>query len=283
MLIRIASVLLVIVLATFAWMLMTMQERGEQAPAAPPVQGSLQGPSQGSSQMQTQRGPAQMIAGTRGESAGKMAALPKPEPATALAPAPASAPAHVGPAPVQAAAASVTVETVRLVRDVGGGVVPVPVALSPGAEIERMAVPEPKPEPQQVATSVPSMEALKPVLLFRPVVAAAGVIVAEGRTISLQGIAPVAADRLCQKADGSRWPCGMMARTALRQFVRGRAVACVLPDQQLENVHAACSVGGQDIAEWLIEQGWADAETGSPLARLSEAARAMGRGIHARG
>jgi hypothetical protein len=192
------------------------------------------------------------------------AAAPSPQPSTsAMAPTP--------PARAQSSA-----------RDVGRGLIAAPL-LQPGQPLERIA-------PEQEAA--PAIEARPPAsaekeeksfLLFGPVAINAGTITADGRTIQLSDILPVDAGRKCQRPDGSQWPCGMAARTALRQFLRGRAVACTLDDQQQRVVTASCKIGRQDIAEWLIEQGWAEAGASSPFGALSEASRAMGRGIHGRG
>jgi endonuclease YncB( thermonuclease family) len=256
MLIRIAAILLVLVLGIFIYMLVSM--RGEEA--TPPA------PQQGQS-IQTE--PVELALKSSSATAARIARAERVDP--------------VAGAPSPVVEQVVAIETTRVVRDVGGSRVPVPVALAPGAEMERMAA-QPVANPAQSITLEPAPTVSPaPVLLFQPIVEAAGIIRAEGRTIRLSGVEPVDADRLCMDAAGKPWPCGMAARTALRNLVRGRAIACILPDQQQENIVTQCSVGGEDIAAWLVEQGWAEAQTPSPLARLSDAARAMRRGIHARG
>ena len=64
-------------------------------------------------------------------------------------------------------------------------------------------------------------------------------------------------DRSC--GDGAdAWPCGRLARAALRSFIHGRAIECEIPAgaDAIPNP-ARCLVGGDDISEWLVAQGWA--------------------------
>ncbi|MGB6119504.1 MAG: thermonuclease family protein [Mesorhizobium sp.] len=100
-------------------------------------------------------------------------------------------------------------------------------------------------------------------LLFRPVASIAGVILAEGRTISILGVDPVPEDQMCGGAQGTPWPCGKVARTAFRSFLRARAVKCDFPSGDVpETLTVACRVGNTDIGEWLVTNGWAYAAAG---------------------
>lgn len=113
-------------------------------------------------------------------------------------------------------------------------------------------------------------------LLFKPVAEQAGVITAEGRTITLAGIEPVAIDETCGADAGSPWPCGMIARTSFRNFLRGRAVRCDFPDGDVpQEVTVACRMGNRDLAEWLVVNGWARAsdDTYKDMAKAAEDAR----------
>jgi endonuclease YncB( thermonuclease family) len=167
-------------------------------------------------------------------------------------------------------------------RDVGGALIAAP-DLDEAVLLERLApLPANKLLPERPEEK-PNAATTQGRLLFRPLALNAGVIAAEGRTITLTGLMPVEVSRTCLRSDGSSWPCGMAARTAMRQYLRSRAVTCTLPDQKLETLTTDCRIGRQDIAEWLVEQGWAEAETGSALSRLGDAAKAMGRGIHGDG
>lgn len=116
-------------------------------------------------------------------------------------------------------------------------------------------------------------------LLHRPLVKEAGTVEAMGHVVRLAGIVPVGVDEQC-RGSGVAWPCGNHARTAFRNWLRGRAISCTVPpapDGQI--VVSDCSVGEQNPAEWLVEQGWARAEAGGPYLRLEEAARAGRRGV----
>ena len=125
-------------------------------------------------------------------------------------------------------------------------------------------------------------EARKPRLLFNPVATAAGRIEVEGYRIVLAGIEPVPVERDCE-ADGKTVRCGMMARTAFRNWLRGRAVRCDVPDiaPGMELV-SACTVAGIDIAAWLVEHGWAaPAGDGAHYAEAGQKARAGQAGLYA--
>jgi endonuclease YncB( thermonuclease family) len=93
--------------------------------------------------------------------------------------------------------------------------------------------------------------------LFSPIVVAAGVLKVRGRDIRLAGIAAPDFDQRCGEA-AAAWPCGRMARAALRRFIRGRAIECRVPPG-VEDIPdpATCSVAGDDIARWLVARGWA--------------------------
>lgn len=93
--------------------------------------------------------------------------------------------------------------------------------------------------------------------LFNPVVVSAGTIAVGGRDIHLAGVAAPDSAQSCGEGS-TAWPCGIMARAALRRFVRARAIECEVPAGAGEVPdRATCHVGGQDIAAWLIAQGWA--------------------------
>lgn len=119
----------------------------------------------------------------------------------------------------------------------------------------------------------------KPTVLPRPVSNAAGLIEAKGYRIALAGIEPVDASEQCTSA-GETWPCGVGARTAFRAFLRGRSVACVVPPEpERETIVAPCTVGKQDVAAWLVENGWVRALPDGDYVALGEAATRSGKGL----
>lgn len=118
--------------------------------------------------------------------------------------------------------------------------------------------------------------------LFNPIVIDAGTIKARGRDIHLAGIDTIAFDKRCGEGDAA-WPCGRMARAALRSFIRGRAIECVVPaGADAIPDPAMCSVAGADISEWLVAQGWAKHGAG-PFAEIETAARDAQRGVWGKG
>lgn len=136
-------------------------------------------------------------------------------------------------------------------------------------------------EPPSAAGRAPEMSEAPPrrTTLHRPVAVAAGLVEAQGHTIALAGIVPTDADETCG-GNGASWPCGAHARTAFRNWLRGRALTCVVPrEPEPDTVVSDCMLGGQNPAEWLVGQGWARAAPGGPYAALEEEAQANGRGL----
>ncbi|MBB4230575.1 hypothetical protein [Rhizobium mongolense] len=145
-------------------------------------------------------------------------------------------------------------------------------AQADGKPLERVATAErekPKPEPQKAAT------------LQRPVAESAGILAFGNRKLRLAGIVPTQADKVCKEPDGNEWPCGMLAKTNFRLFLRLRSVTCDLEDANWTGVTtASCKIGAQDISEWLVENGWADAAAGSALAEAAAKAKAEKKGVY---
>ncbi|WP_434712005.1 thermonuclease family protein [Rhizobium sp. YTUHZ045] len=122
--------------------------------------------------------------------------------------------------------------------------------------------------------------AQKPMELTRPVAENAGILSFGGRRLQLAGIIPTPVDRICGPA-GRQWPCGMMAKTALRQLLRNRSLTCDLDTAEWQGtVITACRLGAQDLGTWLAESGWAQAGPGSPLASVAEKAKQAQKGIY---
>lgn len=141
-----------------------------------------------------------------------------------------------------------------------------------GKPLERVAAPEPeKPKP------APQKDAVLP----RPVAESAGVLAFGARKLQLAGVVPTAEDKVCKEPDGSEWPCGMLAKTNFRLFLRLRSVTCDLDDANWSGTAtASCKIGTQDLSQWLVENGWADAATGSAFSDAGEKARSEKKGIY---
>lgn len=131
---------------------------------------------------------------------------------------------------------------------------------------------------------IPSDGPAKEMVLHRPLATAAGTVEAMGYRIVLPGLLPTPAAELCGDGQNS-WPCGIHARTAFRNFLGGRALACVVPPTlPSEPVIVPCLRGKIDAGAWLVEQGWARADPADGrYARLSEEARKAGRGLYGAG
>ena len=134
----------------------------------------------------------------------------------------------------------------QLVRDVTPETITAPPAAT--APLRRVAPAAAPPAPPPEARSE---------RLFNPVIASAGIVIAGGQRIRLAGVdAPTFAERCGEGA--AAWPCGRMGRAALRRFVRGRAIECEIPAGGEEVPDPAlCRVAGEDLSEWLVENGWA--------------------------
>lgn len=118
-------------------------------------------------------------------------------------------------------------------------------------------------------------------LLMRPVAIAAGTIEAQGHRVSLENIEIVAPDETCERS-GRSWPCGVYARTAFRNYLRGRAISCTVPNTPgEETVISRCMIGNADPAAWLVSQGWARAVAGGPYEEQQREAVEARRGIQA--
>ncbi|MBX5159369.1 MULTISPECIES: thermonuclease family protein [unclassified Rhizobium] len=136
------------------------------------------------------------------------------------------------------------------------------------------------PPAETAAGQAANPSAKKPMELTRPAVENAGMLSFGERRLQLAGVVPTPADRICGPA-GRQWPCGMMAKTALRQLLRNRSIACDIdPAEWKEMATTACRLGTQDLGAWLAENGWAEVAAGSPLASAAEKARQAGKGLY---
>ncbi|MFD1328318.1 thermonuclease family protein [Mycoplana ramosa] len=122
--------------------------------------------------------------------------------------------------------------------------------------------------------------AAAPVALARPIVLAAGRFSFGGKVLELDRIVPVSVNRQCTDTSGEGWPCGRMARTAFANLVRGRTIDCEVPAADWSGTAIArCTLAGKDLSQWLVENGWAEAQPGSPLTASAETARRAGLGL----
>jgi endonuclease YncB( thermonuclease family) len=117
-------------------------------------------------------------------------------------------------------------------------------------------------------------------ILFRPVASGGGTFTSLGYEVVLAGIDPTGPEETCASG-GVSWSCGIHARTAFRNWLRGRALTCVVPPSPTgEPEVTRCLLGNQDAAEWLVSNGWAKAEPGGAYVEIEAEARAEKRGMY---
>lgn len=134
--------------------------------------------------------------------------------------------------------------------------------------------------PRPPLSKPPEKEKSASTVFPRPVALAAGLVQSGDTTLQLKDIEPEKAEKVCE-ANGKSWPCGMVARTAFRNFLRGRALVCEEAEKAAEGASVAhCTVGGQNVSEWLVSNGWARPLPGTALEAKAEAARTARLGFY---
>jgi endonuclease YncB( thermonuclease family) len=65
-------------------------------------------------------------------------------------------------------------------------------------------------------------------------------------------------DQVCLDAKNIRWNCGIEARDQLAGHIAGREITCASSGvDAYRRTLAACSLAGEDLNGWMVEQGWA--------------------------
>lgn len=104
-----------------------------------------------------------------------------------------------------------------------------------------------------------------------------------GVRVRLWGVAAPASGQTCL-AEGRPYPCGRDAAAALAGRIAGEPVSCVPRGRAAEpggEVAAVCSLGGEQLNAWMVEEGWALAfreHSGAYVVREAAAKRAR-RGL----
>lgn len=106
-----------------------------------------------------------------------------------------------------------------------------------------------------------------------------------GQRIRLSGIDAPESDQLCRGDDSLQYRCGAKSANALDDHIAGRPVSCEgAGNDQYGRVVAVCSIEGEDVALWLVRNGfafdWPRYSKGRYTAAQKEAERA-GRGVWA--
>lgn len=82
-------------------------------------------------------------------------------------------------------------------------------------------------------------------------------IVIVGEHVRLQGIDAPETHQTCT-ASGQQWPCGRTATEWLKEYLRGRQVDCVgHARDRYDRLLAVCYVGGENVNDRLVREGWA--------------------------
>lgn len=77
-------------------------------------------------------------------------------------------------------------------------------------------------------------------------------------------------------------PCGSRAALALNFKIEGDFVHCTQRLRHVDDsITATCSLGNEDLSEWLLQKGWAVALPGAPFhySALEKIAQSQGIGI----
>ena len=104
-----------------------------------------------------------------------------------------------------------------------------------------------------------------------------------GQRIRLHGIDAPESRQLC-RSDGKPWQCGKDAANALADKIARRPVTCEdLGRDRYKRIIARCTVAGEDLGEWMVQQGLALAYRRYSLDYVDEEAdaQAVRRGIWA--
>ncbi len=106
-----------------------------------------------------------------------------------------------------------------------------------------------------------------------------------GHRIRLWGIDAPESSQLCRNANSDLYRCGADAANKLASFAAGKVVGCASVDRdRYGRTVARCSVGGTDMAEWLVQSGlaldWPRYSHGR-YGAVQESARHAGQGIWA--
>jgi len=76
--------------------------------------------------------------------------------------------------------------------------------------------------------------------------------------IRLERIDAPETDQICLNANGSRWTCGIDARDQLAAHIAGREISCTSNGVDADRrALATCYLAGEDLNNWMVQQGWA--------------------------
>jgi endonuclease YncB( thermonuclease family) len=92
--------------------------------------------------------------------------------------------------------------------------------------------------------------------------------------IQLLDIEGPTGNAVCKDAEGLRWACGLRARAALHNLLRGRTLSCrSMNDITAKRFGAYCAITGDDVGAALVRNGWARPRSDAYAAEVAEARR----------
>ena len=100
--------------------------------------------------------------------------------------------------------------------------------------------------------------------------------------VRLEGIDAPETDQICLNANGVRWTCGIDARDRIAAHIGVRAVSCASNGSDTyKRALAICSLAGEDLNAWMVQQGWALAYVhySSAYRKVEDDARTHQRGL----
>ena len=84
-----------------------------------------------------------------------------------------------------------------------------------------------------------------------------------GERYRLQDIDAPELHQMCTDGAGRSWPCGRQARNELRKLLNQNALNCQrISRDRFGRFVAVCNVGGRDVGETMVRNGWATAYKG---------------------
>jgi endonuclease YncB( thermonuclease family) len=76
--------------------------------------------------------------------------------------------------------------------------------------------------------------------------------------VRLEGIDAPETDQVCLNANGVRWTCGIDARDQLAAHIARQGISCSSKGTDAyKRTLAICSLAGEDLNAWMVQQGWA--------------------------
>jgi endonuclease YncB( thermonuclease family) len=91
------------------------------------------------------------------------------------------------------------------------------------------------------------------------------------QAVELYGVTILPRCQICNYRSGERWACGQRAYIALLNILGGTTVDCRHHEINQPRI-VVCRLGGSDIAELMLREGWATLNNGVTERRYTEAA-----------